>query len=333
MDNPQYREPILYPAAWTAATIGGVAGIARALSKEQVQILWELTERTHDRPLDGSAWPEFTHPAIDGLMQDIRGELIRGKGAVLLRGIDLQGRSVEEFGRLFWGLGTHIGHAAVNNVRGERLCRVEHATDARQVGVGYLRDNDLRPHSDYHEVLALAAFQRAETGGETGLVSSLEMHNIFRTEQPDYLRALYEGCDHLAPDGERVLPKVPLFCNVDGHVSFSFHRHLCQEAAKKLGQALPPELTGAIDFVEEVAARPELRLRFLLEPGDILFWHNFTVLHSRTAFADSPSRRRLLLRLWLHLDDGRPMHPSFHERAMSLDRKNELASRPALVQS
>lgn len=333
MDNPHYREPILYPAAWTAATIGGVAGITRALGSEQVRILWELAERTRERPLDGSPWPEFSHPIIDRLMQDVRGELVGGKGAVLLRGIDLDGRSVEEFGRLFWGLGSHIGHAAMNNARGERLCRVEHASDARQVGVGYLRDNDLRPHSDYHEVLALAAFQRAETGGETGLVSSLEMHNIFRTERADYLRALYEGCDHLAPDGEQVLPRAPLFCNAGGHVSFSFHRHLCLEAAKKLGQPFPAELMRAIDFVEEVAARPELRLRFVLEPGDILFWHNFTVLHSRTAFTDSVARRRLLLRLWLHLDDGRPMHPSFHERARGLDRKNELASRPELVQS
>ena len=38
-----------------------------------------------------------------------------------------------------------------------------------------------------------------------------------------------------------------------------------------------------------------------LQPGDIQFVHNHTILHDRTAFEDypEPERKRHLLRLWL----------------------------------
>ena len=86
------------------------------------------------------------------------------------------------------------------------------------------------------------------------------------------------------------------------------------------------ELMAALDFVQEVASRPELRVTFTLEPGEILFWHNFTLLHARTAFANSEDRKRLLLRLWLNVPNGRAMHFTFNERARNLDRMNEEAA-------
>ncbi len=52
----------------------------------------------------------------------------------------------------------------------------------------------------------------------------------------------------------------------------------------------------------------------------MLFWHNFVVLHSRTAFHDTPEQKRLLLRLWLNVPDGRDMHPTFNDRARAMDR-------------
>jgi hypothetical protein len=215
----------------------------------------------------------------------------------------------------------------VNNSRGERLCRVQHETDKRQVGFGYLRNIELRAHTDYHEVLSLAACQRAEEGGATGLVSSLALHNVLLEERPEHLKALYEGYFHVAPGTVEVLPqKAPLFCNVNGTVSFSFHFRHCQEAAARLGQEVPPELIEALDFVQEVASRPELHFTFMLEPGEILFWHNFTVLHSRTAFVDTEERKRLLLRLWFHVCNGRPMHCTFEERARSFDQMHERAA-------
>ena len=39
--------------------------------------------------------------------------------------------------------------------------------------------------------------------------------------------------------------------------------------------------------------------------------------------------KRLLLRLWLNVEDGRAMHPSFVERARAMDRLHE-AGEPAI---
>jgi hypothetical protein len=63
----------------------------------------------------------------------------------------------------------------------------------------------------------------------------------------------------------------------------------------------------ATNLVVEIARRPDIEARFILEPGEILFINNYTALHARTNFADSPEYKRCLLRLWLLTPDGRPL--------------------------
>ena len=61
----------------------------------------------------------------------------------------------------------------------------------------------------------------------------------------------------------------------------------------------------ALNFMEEISNRPDVRLDFMMEPGDLMFVNNCLILHTRTAFEDSddPALRRHLLRLWLREDD------------------------------
>ena len=44
----------------------------------------------------------------------------------------------------------------------------------------------------------------------------------------------------------------------------------------------------------------------MLEPGDIQYCNNYTILHSRTSFIDhdEPDQKRHLLRIWLYVPDG-----------------------------
>jgi hypothetical protein len=53
-----------------------------------------------------------------------------------------------------------------------------------------------------------------------------------------------------------------------------------------------------------------------LQPGDMQFVHNHTLLHDRTAFDDwpQPERQRHLLRLWLAPATARPLPPVFAQR-------------------
>ena len=53
-----------------------------------------------------------------------------------------------------------------------------------------------------------------------------------------------------------------------------------------------------------------------LEPGDMQFLHNHTILHARSAYEDysDPDQRRHLLRLWLSAKDGRSLPEFLAER-------------------
>jgi hypothetical protein len=85
-------------------------------------------------------------------------------------------------------------------------------------------------------------------------------------------------------------------------------------AAKELGTPLTGDELAALDFFEEVGQRDDVKLSFMLEPGQVIFFNNCVVLHNRTSFEDDPdpARKRHLLRLWLMLDGGRPLVPEVH---------------------
>ena len=48
-------------------------------------------------------------------------------------------------------------------------------------------------------------------------------------------------------------------------------------AAKRLGMELPPDLIAAMNWFDVQAMRPDLGATFMLQPGEMLFWHNWTV--------------------------------------------------------
>ncbi len=77
-----------------------------------------------------------------------------------------------------------------------------------------------------------------------------------------------------------------------------------------------PQLTAAqveaLQFVNELAADPDIRLDMDFRPGDMQFLCNHSIFHSRTAYEDWPEieRRRHLLRLWVSSADGPALPPN-----------------------
>jgi hypothetical protein len=57
-----------------------------------------------------------------------------------------------------------------------------------------------------------------------------------------------------------------------------------------------------------------------LKPGDMQFVYNHSQLHDRTGFLDWPdaSKRRHMMRLWLSIENDRPLPPSFKQRYGSM---------------
>ena len=61
-----------------------------------------------------------------------------------------------------------------------------------------------------------------------------------------------------------------------------------------------------------------------LQPGDMQFVYNHSLLHDRTAFVDwpDPAKRRHLLRLWLSIPEDRTLPECFKERYGSIEIGN-----------
>ena len=77
----------------------------------------------------------------------------------------------------------------------------------------------------------------------------------------------------------------------------------------------------ALEMFDRLAEDTKLRLDMALQPGDMQFAHNHTILHDRTAFEDwpEPERKRHLLRLWLAAPGARPLPPVYAERYGSVE--------------
>ena len=308
-----------HPAAWRSADIGGREGLTHRLSTAQIAAIGRLVAALDGRAPHSITRAEFDDPEVNALMAAARDAIMNGHGGIILSGLDVETWSLEDFERLYWGLGTHLGSGVMQSARGDHIGYVR-----REVGGpvrGYTTDMELRSHTDFHEILSLGSIRSAESGGWSGLVSALAIHNVMREERPDLLAALYEGHPQIdLRDGRPSPHNVPIFCAVNGKVSCFYSRVFMAGIREEGG--IPERLGEAMACFDAIAARPEIRADFLLQPGELLFWHNFQLLHSRTAFIDGETHRRLLLRLWLNVADGRPMAEAIRERGRLMDAEH-----------
>jgi hypothetical protein len=323
------RERIDHPAAWTALEIGGKAGLARPLDERHLQAFEAYLAAMHGRPTTAIAREDFTDPAIEALAREARDALANGRGAVVFTGLDPARFGAEGYQRIYWLLGLQLGRPALQSERGDRLGWVRQETD-NPFGRGYISNKELGFHTDFHELLSLASVQAADRGGESGLASSLTVHNMLLQRRPDLLEALYEGWfDGLYAyykifKSEAELPRErsPFFGTADGRVSF--HNSLFNDrAALERDEPVPPLIVEALATAAAMANEPGVAARFLLQAGEMVFWHNWTITHARTAFENAPGRERVLMRLWLHAHETRPAPAVIFDRAHTVDRIHE----------
>lgn len=318
-----HDQPIEHPAAWTRAALGGPNAIARALSGAELAAFDRFLQGTTHLAPQAVTRAEVTQPAIVNLAQDVRREIMERRGVVLLRGVTPERYAPQDMERIYWAIGTHLGVPAVQSRTGDKLGRVEQDPND-PVSRGYRSSGELVMHTDSYEVVGLMCIRKAKEGGQSALVSSLAIHNAIRAERPDLLPALYEGAVMAIPEAQTsrhplTATAIPVFCDVQGVVSCMYAASFMRAAAKLKGTDLPPALDEALRFFSQTAERDDLALRFHLEPGEMLIWHNFTHLHSRTHYEDDPAHPRLLLRLWLSAHEPRPVVPEFRERARVYD--------------
>ncbi len=319
-----YRHKIETPAAWTGREIGGKAGLTYRLTPAQLAAFGAALDHTrHMRPQEATR-EDFDHPEIVALTAWLEETIRHGRGAVLLSGITPGTHSQEDMERIYWGIGCRLGVPVEQSSLGDRLGHVQHVKDD-PVARGYRSNEELMPHTDSYRIVGLMCLQRGESGGYSRIVSSLAVHNEILATRPDLLEPLYDGYYYAIAEARfSANPvtdfKIPVFCCIDGSVSCGISRSFIDDAAKLRGERVPAKLIEALDYFDATAERDDLRAKFLLEPGEMLLWHNFQMLHARDAYRDSPEHTRHLLRLWLRIENDRPIADAILQRAAIYER-------------
>ena len=267
---------------------------------------------------------DFPLPTLGPVLDRLRAEVIEGHGFMLLRGLPVEDRPIEESATAYWGLGTYFGSARSQNAKGHLLGHVydlgEGLTATNPNIRGYATAEQQNFHIDRCDVVALLCLRRARAGGLSAIVSSMTLHNVMAERRPDLLARLYQPfpVDRRGevPEGKAPFYEAPVFNEHAGYVSVLYSRQYIGSAQRfPEARRLTAEDIEALDMFADLANDPELRLEMSFMPGDIQFLHNHTILHARTAYEDwsEPERKRHLLRLWLSPPEARPLPPVFAE--------------------
>ena len=321
-DDPRHRAllevDVPTDGRWTAAEVSGPDAIAVDLPADDLAVVEtaavDLTARGVD-PVDAGP-DDLPLGRLVPLVDEVRHEVLHGRGLVLLRGLPVDRLSVDEMAFVFWGLGLRLGHAVSQSVMGERLGHVVNVTDDDPHARAYRNRSELAPHSDPGDLLSFLCIRPALTGGVSRFVSSLTVFDEIRCQRPDLLSHLARGFHYHrfgeeGPDDEPITPhRIPVFSLRDGLVSGRYVPEYVQIAADEDPSiVLSDAEVEALDLLHATTNRPDLVLDFTMGPGEMVLANNFTVLHARTGFTDSPDHRRHLLRLWLAADPPRPVVP------------------------
>lgn len=320
--TPEYRQPIDHPAAWKASDFKSPRDYTIELTPAQLDDIDAAVRkvRVAGLSLDDIDKSHFPLPKLAPVIEEIRHELVDGRGFVVVTRLPIERYSKDDLGIVYWGIGTHLGRGLSQSVMGDRLGHVKDVSREDPNARAYRNKQELSPHTDFSDLVGLLSLRSAKSGGVSQLASALAVHNVILAERPQYLRRLYRGYIYHRrgeerPGDLRVTPHpVPVFCNVGGNVSVRYIRTYIEAGMATVGAPIDAFDREILDFFEETAKRPDLRLEFTLEPGQMYLLNNYTVLHARTQFEDfeDEDRRRHLLRLWLEVPGMRPVHPDVH---------------------
>jgi alpha-ketoglutarate-dependent taurine dioxygenase len=264
-------------------------------------------------------------------LEKLKEKLLRGCGVEVLRGLPIKNYSQEMIATVFCGIGAHLGAARSQNAQGHILGHVKDlGADANDPNSRIYQTNERQTfHTDSADVVGLLCVNAAKQGGESLLVSAESIYNRMRTDFPELLTALFDSIatDRRGeiPDGAKPFMEIPVF---NWHAEFLtiFYQRQYIDSAQRFPDAM--RLTDihvqALDKLDELANDSTLHFGMQLEPGDMQFVYNHNQLHDRTGFLDWPekNKRRHMLRLWLSMQNDRPLPECFKQRYGSIEIGN-----------
>jgi hypothetical protein len=305
--------PIEGPAVWRGSEID-----LRASDGVRVPSPAEVDEidgaLRHLKSLDEVDFPDITPatfplPRFGDCFAGIADELRHGRGFLLLRGLPRERWPLDDWARIYYGLGAHIGRPAPQSYLGELLGHVIDVSDVESDARGYHKGGAQRMHTDNCDIVSLVCVRAAKSGGISRFVSAAAVHNRLLEERPDLVEALYgeyvfRRMERDAEFGDGALvKKVVIFSRDSGQLTCNVSGSYPHRAARAGDWTMSQRHAEALEEMKRISMLPELYLDMTIGEGDIQFLNNRTILHGRTGYADWPemARRRHLMRLWLQV--------------------------------
>ena len=316
------RSPVTHPSAWRGCDLASDRSWIVRLTPSQAAELEGAAERlvASGRSPVEFAREDFVLHECEAVFEDVRRQVVDGRGFVLLRGLPVAGKRHEVIRAMYWGLGTRLGNAITQNLQGDLIAEIkDRGYDVNNLDVKPSQTNaEQRPHTDPADVVGLLCINGAQSGGLSRIASTMALYNAILEKHPEYLEWLYRGFHHnLRGDASEAAPfgctpkPIPVYRYYQGALSCVFNASTIKEAQRRMGALVPEAEMRAIDTMVELARSDEYRLDMEFEPGDLQVLNNYTVMHWRTEFTDwpEPEKKRLLFRLWLKADGLRPVDP------------------------
>lgn len=299
------------------------------LSADEIADLDQALRGVQKRGLEMAAVTkeDFPLPVLGQFLTTLENEVRTGRGFYLLRGIPVDNYTDDEVFMMKWGIGTHLGTKVSQNAFGELLGHVyDYGRDPTEVRTrGYQTNTRLRFHVDRADITSLLCLRKAKEGGMSQIVSSASVHNKILAEHPEYLPPLYEGVPYIFIEeiGEMKTWKEPVFSVTDGVLSCSIRRNTVQKAIDSGDEPFGKFEHEALLYFDQVAEDPDFVLEMDMEPGDIQFVNNYTIMHGRSAFVDfeDVKKRRHVVRLWLKFFTERPTADYIRAQYNGIEKK------------
>jgi hypothetical protein len=306
--------PVVDGAAWRGSEIGSGAGWRLRLADDQVAEFEDATEaacRT-GKPTVALKASDFPLPTMAEEIRRWAEEIDVGRGFQVVSGAPVDRWSRRKIEIFFWCLGLHMGRPGAQNPRGDLLGEIRDT--GADVSDPYVRLYQTRSEIAYHcdaaDVVGLLCLRSADLGGKSRIASSVTVFNTLRALRPDLAQRLFEPFSldirNEDPSGSLNHIEVPPCRFSNQRLRTFYHSDYFRSAQRHsdVPRFTQDELT-LLDLYEEIANDPEVRLEMSLEPGDIQWLSNHSIVHSRSGYQDksSSTHGRELLRLWISLEN------------------------------
>jgi TfdA family taurine catabolism dioxygenase TauD len=271
--TPILRDRIDHPMAWRGCDLSK-EDISFDLSQRHIAALEDVLLKICKAglPLGEIRSEHCRHPVLDDDLKRVFDGIQEGRGIGIVRGLPVEGHSVEDISTMFWALGTHFGRGVSQSALGDLLGLVRDETPPGQPesARGYLSPRELSLHVDLAQIVGLMSVRQARQGGYSQYASGLAVHNEILVTRPDLMPLLYRGFPYHrrgeeGPTATPITPyDVPVFSNRDSQVSVFMVREIINAAFRELKREFTAEEIDAIEISghrEAPAIRDPVRAR------------------------------------------------------------------------